>query len=348
MRKASFRLVLALLACFSFGVFQCAKRGAPPGGPADTTAPFVSEIMPQSGSVGVDLAGPISVQFSERMKKRTVETGIVVSPSCRWERRYWDKDTYVMVPEGGLRANTTYLVSASNKITDVHGVAMKSTFVAGFSTGDSIDAGVISGEVMWKRMTVEAAVVVLFESAVVDSAEGWPVAEPLYLTLSGLKGAYEIPFVNTTLGYKVLAFLDRNMDAVRDEDEEAGCYGGEVIFGEEKEIGDINVTLCGPGLTGTLKGKVDTSTVADTVKVGIVARSILDSSVVYKASPGTDGTFEIGCVEVGSYAVEAFHDLNANGMKDVEDSFFVELPEAVVVESCAEPPYLEMGFSDEN
>jgi hypothetical protein len=348
MRKAAYRLVPVLLAFLGFGVSQCAKRGAPPGGPPDTTAPFVSEIMPQSGSVGVDPAGPISVQFSERMKKRTVETGIIINPPCRWKKRYWDKNTYVMVPEAGLRTNTTYLVSASNKITDAHGVAMTSTFVAGFSTGDSIDAGVISGEILWKRMTVEAAVVVLFDRAAIDSAEGWPVAEPLYLTLSGPKGAYEIPFVNTAVHYKVLAFLDKNMDSVRDEGEEVGCYAGEVVFGDEKEMGSIDVTLCGESLAGTLKGRIDTSAVIDTLQVGILARSLSDSAVIYKASPEADGAFEIGCVEAGGYALEAFYDLNGDGIKDPEDSFFVEIPETLVVESCGEPTYVEMGFGDED
>jgi hypothetical protein len=348
MRKAASLILLLVPAICTLTLSGCAKRGSPPGGPADTTPPFVSEISPQSGSVGVSLDSPVSVQFSERMKKRTVETGMIVSPPCRWEKRYWQKNTYIMVPERGLRSNTTYLVSVSNKVEDIHRVAMKSTFVAGFSTGDSINAGIISGEVGWKRMTVEAAVVELFDSEAIDSVEGWPVAEPLHVTLSGSKGLYEIPFVNTEGRYRVLAFLDKNMDAVYDEGEEVGCYSGDVVFAVEQEIENIDVTLCDESLTGAVEGRVDTSTVVDTLKVTVLARSVTDSAVVYEISPGTDGTFRIECVEPGRYVVEAFYDLNANLVKDQEDTFFVELPETLSVESCAEPASAEIGFDYED
>lgn len=348
MRQPPSRIVLLVLACSIFTLSGCAKRGSPPGGPADTTAPYVEEISPGSGSVSVSLDSPVSVQFSERMKKRTVETGIVVSPPCRYDKRYWEKNAYVMVPEGGLRSNTTYLVSVSNKAEDAHGVAMKSTFVAGFSTGDTIDAGIISGEIMWKRMTVEAAVVELFEAGAVDSVPGWPAAEPLYLTLSGSGGVYELPFVDTALRYRVLAFLDKNLDSVRDEGEDVGCHAGDVIFDGEKELTGIDVTLCGKTLAGSLAGRVDTSTVVDTLKVSILARSVSDSAAVYKATPDAGGEFRIGCVEPGRYVMEAFYDLNANQAKDPEDTFFVELPETLGVESCQEPPYAEISFGNED
>jgi hypothetical protein len=348
MRKPASLILLLVPAICTLTVSGCAKRGSPPGGPADNTPPFVSEITPQSGSVGVSLDSPVSVQFSERMKKRTVETGMVVSPPCRWEKRYWQKNAYVMVPEGGLRSSTTYLVSVSNKVEDIHGVAMKSTFVAGFSTGDSIDAGIISGEVVWKRMTVEAAVVELFESDAIDSVEGWPAAEPLHLTLSGAKGIYEIPFVDTEGRYRVLAFLDKNMDASYDEGEEVGCYGGDVVFAAEQQMEGIDITLCGESFTGTLEGRVDTSTVVDTLRVTVLAKSVTDSAVVYKTSPATGGAFRLECVMPGRYVVEGFYDLNANLAKDGEDTFFVELPETLSVESCAEPAYVEISFDCED
>jgi hypothetical protein len=90
-----------------------------------------------------------------------VETGVVVSPPCRWQRRYWEEDTYVLIPEDGLRPNTTYLISVSSSIEDAHGVPMEGTFVTGFSTGRSLDAGEISGRIGWKKMDVEEAMVEL-------------------------------------------------------------------------------------------------------------------------------------------------------------------------------------------
>lgn len=312
----------------------CAKRGAPPGGPEDRTPPHVVEVTPASGSVSVPLDSHMSVQFSERMKTRTVETGIVVSPACRWKERYWKKNRYFLVPEAALRANTTYLISVSNNVKDTHGVTMKSTFVSGFATGDTIDAGIISGTVKWKNVTVEAAVVELFDADRIDSIAGFPLIEPLCLTLSGSRGLYEIPFVDTEKRYRVFSFLDKNVNSAYDQGEDIGCYAGDVVFGDASELSRIDVTLCGEILCGAIKGRVDTSSVADTVRVSVAARSLSDTSLIYRASPAISGEFEIKCVEPGRYVVEVF----------AQDTFWVELGDTLGVESCSVPPEVRIDF----
>jgi hypothetical protein len=336
----------ALAAAIALLVFvaTCAKRGAPPGGPEDKISPFVVGIRPLSGSVAVEPASRIMIEFSERMKKRTVETGVVVSPPCRWKKRYWEKQTYVLIPEADLVAGTTYLVSVSNKVEDAHGVGMKSTFVAGFSTGDSIDAGIVRGEVRWKNVTVEAAVVELFRSEAVDTVMGFPSTRPLYLTLSGSGGLYEIPFVNTELTYRALAFLDKNSNTEYDDGEDIGCYGGEVVLDEVSEVGDVNIRLCGDKLMGTIIGRVDTASIADTISVSVMAASLEDSSLTYHAVPERSGRFEMRCVQPGEYLIEAFSDFNGNHKQDAEDTFFVEIADTLGVESCSEPQRLEIGF----
>ncbi|MFZ1948059.1 MAG: Ig-like domain-containing protein, partial [bacterium] len=137
----------------------CAKRGLPPGGPEDKTAPRVESMSPPSGTVEVDPAERMRLVFSEPMKRRTVETAVIVSPPVKWIKRYWEENTYVMVPGQSLLAEATYLVSVANTAEDRHGVKMEKTFVAGFSTGSTIEAGVISGAVSWKNLTVERGVV---------------------------------------------------------------------------------------------------------------------------------------------------------------------------------------------
>jgi hypothetical protein len=348
MSKSLTRAVLALLGVCVLLLWSCAKRGAPPGGPVDATAPYVSEILPSSGSVGVGLDSRISVTFSESMKRRSVETGVVVSPPCRWKKRYWEKDTYTMVPEAGLTPNTTYLVSLSNKITDRHGVAMKSTFVSGFSTGDSIDAGIISGKVRWKKMTVEAALVELFDAAALDTLEGFVATVPLYVTLSGPGGLYEIPFVDTGLRYSILALIDEDLNSEYDEGEDVGCHYDVLSFDGTSELKDVDITICGDVAGGSIHGAVDTATVADTLAIGIVARSVSDSALVYPISPGADGRFEIECVNPGRYVMEAFIDLNGNLSRDVEDTISVELSDTIGVESCSRSPLVEFVFDHED
>jgi hypothetical protein len=332
----------------TLAVLACAKKGTPPGGPPDTTAPYVEEISPAGGSVDVDRGRHISIGFSEPMKKRTVETGVVVSPPCRWEKRHWEGLNYMLIPQGGLREDVTYLVSVSNKAEDSHGVAMKSTFVSGFSTGDTLDAGLISGAVRWKKMDVEGAVVFLFDAGEADSATGFPSSEPRYVTLSGSRGLYEIPFVDTEKTYRIFAIIDKDLDTEYDEGENVGCYNGDVVFGEVPEIEGIDLTICGETLLGGISGRIDTASVADTLVIAVTVMSIEDSSLVYRVRPEKSGVFEMKCVEPGLYRIRTFNDINSNLALDPGDSILVELPDTFRVDSCAEPPEVEIEFEHED
>jgi len=331
-------LVAALL------VWSCAKQSFPPGGPVDKTPPFVEEIAPASGSVRVDLASEIRILFSEGMKKRTVESGVVVSPRCRWKKRYWKKNAFILVPQEGLQLGTTYLVSVSNKVSDAHGASMKSTFVSGFSTGDSLDSGVISGRVAWKKMDVEGAVVEIHNADAVDTLGGFAEALPVYVTLSGAKGIFDVPFVDTRRAYKIFSYIDENLNSEYDTEEQVGCYGGTVRFDGEGVVEGIDLAICGETLCGSVRGVVDTSSVPDTVAVALSLRSRSDSVYSYSAAPDQGGAFEFNCVLPGPYGVEAFFDLNKNRVKDPEDTFSVEIPETVHVESCVEPLDVEITF----
>jgi hypothetical protein len=191
MTRTALRPDFLMLALVFLLIWGCAKRGFPPGGPEDKNPPYVVGVSPAGGSVRVAPSSKISIEFSEKMKKRTVETAVLVSPPCRWGKRYWEEGTYHLVPEHELRAGTTYLISVSNKVADVHGVKMEATFVSGFSTGDSIDAGIISGRIRWKRLTVQEAVVALLEATDLAVTGAYPLEEPVYITLSGSQGLYE-------------------------------------------------------------------------------------------------------------------------------------------------------------
>ena len=339
-------LPVLILACLLGGVlvWSCAKQAFPPGGPADNTPPFVAEIAPSSGSVSVDLQSEIRIQFSESMKKRTVESGVVVSPPCRWKKRGWKDDAFIMVPQGGLKPETTYLVSVSNKVKDAHGVSMKSTFVTGFSTGDSLHSGMISGSVAWKKMDVEGAVVEIHDAVAVDTLGGFIDAEPVYVTLSGQKGIFEVPFVNTRETYKVFSYIDKDLDSEYDTGEQVGCYAGTVSFDGAGVVEDVGLMICGETLGGSVVGVIDTATVPDTVAVGLSLHSRSDSTYSYSARPDQGGAFEFRCVRPGPYGIEAYFDFDGNQTRDTEDTFFIEIPETVHVESCAEPQEVEIAF----
>jgi hypothetical protein len=334
-----------LIAACLFGA-ACAKRGMPSGGPPDTTPPFVEALEPGSGSTEVGPDAEFRITFSESMKKRTVETGVVVSPPVRWLRRYWEDNTYVLVPQEDLVPNTTYLVSVTNKAADSHGLKMKSTFVGGFSTGVVIDAGRLSGKVAWKNVKVSDAAVVVFDADTLLIGTEFPAARPVYLTLTGEGGLYEVPFVDTTRTYWVLAFMDKNANAEYDESEVIGCFGGKLGFEEGGERQNVDIILCKETFCGSVKGSVDSLTLSFYPQVGVEASSTADTVLAYQAICDGRGAFRLTCVEPGPYRVGFYADVDSNSVIDGSDSLIYEVEGPVEVRPCFEeylsPPVPEV------
>ncbi len=321
MRRGGF---LAFALCL-VALLACAKRAFPPGGPEDKTPPFVVSISPASGEVNVPLDSEIAVEFSERMKKRTVETGIVVSPYLEWKRRYWRGKSYVMVPMDSLSPNTTYLVSVWGKAKDAHGVAMGDAFVGGFSTGPSLGRGKIEGEVRWRNIKVGAAVVELYMAE--TDFENYPDVEPLYVGFTSSSGHYEFAFLDTLGAYKAVAFVDEDGNLAYDEPEKIGCYPDVLESKDKVNLESIDIVLCPEGLSGVLSGKIDST-------YGITARATGDSSILYFSLGDEQGHFEITCIKPGTYIGEIFVDSNSNYKFDAADSIVASLPDTLRIEAC--------------
>ena len=174
------------------------------------------------------------------------------------------------------------------------------------------------------------------------------MTDPLYVTLSGSRGIFEVPFVDTEKRYRVFAIIDKDLDSEYDEGENIGCYYGDVVFGDVPEIDGIDLTICGETLLGGIAGRIDTASVADTLVIAVTVMSVEDSSLVYRVRPEKSGAFEIKCVEPGLYKVRTFNDINSNLALDPGDSILVELPDTFRVDSCAEAPEVEIEFEDED
>ena len=335
-------------------VSDCAKRGLPPGGPEDTTPPVVSSLGPASGSVNVDPAADIRIAFSEPMIHRTVETSVFVSPPPgMWRKRYWQGDTYILVPGQRLLDETTYLVSVGTSSTDRHGLKLAKTFVAGFSTGPTIEAGVISGKILWKSgtVTVEQALVEVFDVADVgESTFVFPTAAPVYVTYTGSGGAYEIPYVAVNRIYKMFGLVDKNANGQYDKGETIGCAEGDVSLADSTRAAGVDIVLCGEVLGGEVDGLVELKPPADTtidvasIKIAVEARPVADTTGPYNVPCDKKGNFSITCMREGRYAIQAYWDKNGNGRKDLEDSLYVRFPDTLAVEPCARPQRAEMSL----
>ena len=139
-----FFLVMVLM------IWQCARRGAPTGGPKDIWPPVLIKTEPENMSTNFD-AQSIKLYFDEYIKLDDVQNQLIVSPPLKYQPE--------IIPQGGaskyieltfkdtLLENTTYTINFGQSIVDHNEGNPNSFLTYVFSTGDYIDSLSISGAV---------------------------------------------------------------------------------------------------------------------------------------------------------------------------------------------------------
>jgi hypothetical protein len=178
----------------------------------------------------------------------------------------------------------------------------------------------------------------------VDTLESIFAAEPRYQTISGVGGRYRIPFLNTRRVYRIVSYLDDNRNSVRDPEETVGCAAGSVGFQDTLTVEKVDIQLCGERLAGVVEGRVDSVSLVDTLRVGVVVRAVDDSTQVYRVLAGVEGRFGIPCILPGDYLVTVFYDIDRNTRRDPSDSVFALVPDTLRVEPCRKVDLGEVGL----
>lgn len=208
MRPFAAVAVLATAVCLS----GCARTGPPGGGPADSTPPVVEETTPSDGATLVDRNVEIRIAFSEEMKRVTVERAFSLAPRVELDNLKWSGRTLVAAPSSALPDSTTFLVTVGETAEDYHGVAIETTHVFSFSTGERLHAGRISGRVSMNGEPVAGAAVWACRGAVAPDADG-RIVSCGYSTVSSEDGTFLIAGVReTSVPYTLLAFVDGDGD----------------------------------------------------------------------------------------------------------------------------------------
>lgn len=143
-------LVSALLA--ALGVSSCASGigTPPPGGPPDTTAPQVVATMPVDGTLNFR-GDEVSVEFSEYMQEGSMSSLVVITPiPSRTPEFDWSGRELTIAFQEPLLANRTYAITLAAGLTDLGspGNRLGQPYTLRFSTGSTIDSGVVRGRVL--------------------------------------------------------------------------------------------------------------------------------------------------------------------------------------------------------
>lgn len=204
-------LTVVLLAAYCLHSSSCANtRGAPTGGPKDTIPPVVLKMEPDSNAINFPLnKGKITITFDEYVQLKDPSKNIILSPPQKKRPKTSIKGKSIVVTfEEPLDSNTTYSLNFGNAIADNNESNPLPFFTYTFSTGNTVDTMMLSGNVYdyATLLPVEGATVSLYHNAKDSSVfNDLPVAVTKtdkwgYFVLRNIK---DIP-------YKVYAIKDEN------------------------------------------------------------------------------------------------------------------------------------------
>jgi hypothetical protein len=247
----------ALLLCLG----SCAQKGFPPGGPEDRTPPELISSFPDSGAAGVDPGLGVTLLFSEKMNKRSVEGAFHLVPPSDLESLRWEKNSLTLVPAEGLVKERIYTILLAAGMKDARGNKTREPSVIHFSTGDSLPPGRLEGAVITGRLKSQGVMVWAFAPDSCPPSMGTTVPEGA--GQADPKGEFFIAALPLDRTYRVYAHYDIDMNGEVDEGDllvEADTVA--TITADEPTVEGIEIYLVQEDEPGTIAG-----TVADSARV---------------------------------------------------------------------------------
>jgi len=187
---------------------SCANQAPPSGGPEDKTPPTVVAQVPANGQVNVDTRGAVEIKFSEWINRAGAAGAVSVYPVVpQGVAVAVKKNRLIVTPKRPLSDNTTYHVSISTALQDLHGNSVSKPIDIVFSTGAALDSGRIDGVIVSLKGKIPVQKVMLFW---VDSGwtDGRYFSLPDYATQSDSVGAFGFSYIKEGR-YRIVAFVDQ-------------------------------------------------------------------------------------------------------------------------------------------
>jgi len=215
--SAGSRAAGALAALLALG--SCAAISSPQGGRRDKTPPRLIATSPDSAARNVKQQF-IKLTFSEAIQLKELPKNLLITPQLPPDNPYsvrQDRDAVTLLFKKPLEPNTTYSFNFRKAIVDANESLPARYEALSFSTGATLDSGVVRGSVVDQLTTRPAkdAVVGLYRTT---DTVGVRRAQPYYLTRTDDKGQFQLNFVRTA-PYDIYAWADKNNNGRFDDGE---------------------------------------------------------------------------------------------------------------------------------
>lgn len=226
MKIPKFLPLAALIAACLLPLFfpSCANTTeAPSGGKKDTIPPYIIDIKPLPGAVGVPLQGASFVfTFNEYVSIKTPANIFLSPPQNRIPKSRIRGHNLIVSFEEPLQPNTTYTLSFTDAIADTNEGNMFPGYTYVFSTGSQIDSMLITGTVLDCNTLapVKGATVLLHKD---HSDSALFKHRPYAAVKTDDWGYFVLPYIQDTL-YRLYAIRDANPDNIYDPESETVAF----------------------------------------------------------------------------------------------------------------------------
>lgn len=205
----------ALLAALAWG---CANPGTPSGGPRDRKPPVMVTSTPAPGATSFD-GKAVTIVFDENVQLKDADTKFVMSPPTAKKPRVEAHAKTVKVTfddEEKLLPATTYTLDFADCLSDLNEGNIYENFTFTFSTGESTDSMMISGNVYeGSSVTPVEGIYVLLQENLTDTA--FTHVMPIRVAKTDANGRFAIKNVPAGKEYDVYALDDQNRNFLFDQ-----------------------------------------------------------------------------------------------------------------------------------
>ncbi len=209
-------------------LISCAGQIPPGGGPVDSVPPTVEATTPDSNAINVRTS-VLEFSFSEYVDRRSFEESFFISPYLGKPEFDWSGTTVRVAFPDSLKAHTTYVATVGTDVKDIHaGNRMDRSFTLAFSTGDSLDRGMMVGRVYDAKP--EGILMFAYRLAGIERDTLNPShTKPDYITQTGKNGFFELAHL-TPGPYRVVGVRDQYHDLLYDREvDEYGVTWGDIM-----------------------------------------------------------------------------------------------------------------------
>lgn len=217
----------ALLVAIAMG---CANPGTPTGGPRDRKPPVVVRSIPEAGATNFD-GKTVTIFFDENVQIKDADKKFVMSPPTAKKPRVEAHGKFLKVTlddEEKLLPGTTYTLDFADCLSDLNEGNVYQNLTFTFSTGESTDSMMISGNVYEASsiMPVDGIYVLLHEN-LTDTA--FNKVMPIRVAKTDEQGRFAIKNIPADRQYDVYVLDDQNRNFLFDQPGERIAWLGKHV-----------------------------------------------------------------------------------------------------------------------